>query len=350
MNGKRRGRGAPAVVLILSVWTAAVATGAVVTPAAEPETGEIVPPSAGCLGIVDWEGNFSLVHEEAGPGYFRFWEEPRILRIDPKGPAAGKILPGDRVVSANGHLITTEKGSRFFSVPDPGEEVELLLRRRDEEITVRIIAVHGHPESRGSLPNVPALPCAPLPPAALAAGELLPAPNLPHSFRPRHDSLPHTWLGMGLTCEIEGRWGEEDLRFVEPPTVFRVVSGSAAEKARFRKGDVITAIDGTPIDTREGTACFAAIRAGERVEWTVRREGEEVRLSMTAAPSSDGPRPTRFAPPVKDILYAGTVGSAAVEVRGSSSISVEEDREKGEILIRTAEGTIRVWIPDHPAE
>ena len=67
-----------------------------------------------------------------------------------------------------------------------------------------------------------------------------------------------------------------------------VESGSPAETAGLREGDVITAIDGKP--TREGSALTGFVRqysAGDQVTLTLIRDGKEIQVPVTLAERKD---------------------------------------------------------------
>ena len=67
-----------------------------------------------------------------------------------------------------------------------------------------------------------------------------------------------------------------------------VESGSPAEAAGLKEGDVITAIDGKP--TREGSALTGFVRqysADDQVTLTVIRDGEELQTPVTLSERKD---------------------------------------------------------------
>jgi membrane-associated protease RseP (regulator of RpoE activity) len=68
--------------------------------------------------------------------------------------------------------------------------------------------------------------------------------------------------------------------FRSEPTIGRIVAGGPAA-GRLRAGDVITAIDGQLITTREGGLRYGALVPGRDVTLGIRRDGQEHRVSIT---------------------------------------------------------------------
>ncbi|MFH1679856.1 MAG: PDZ domain-containing protein [Candidatus Eisenbacteria bacterium] len=321
-------------------------------------------PPVGNLGISDLEGSFSYYRGAAGAGgYIRFWSEPRVLRLDAAGPSAEKVRAGDVLFSVGGKLITTEEGSRLFCDPPVNRDVLLGLRRGDVETRVSVTPEPVCPEDeKGILGRLSGLPPAaeidppwipPIPPIPSIPSfpSILSAPQIAFWTMPK---LPHPWLGFGLKCSIEGKWFSNNLRFTEPPVVFNVRSGSAADRAGIRAGDVLTYVDGLPIDKKKGTRRFAEIRPGDKVMLTLRRKGEPLDLELRAdagphaVPDLDA-EAERLAgpgPAVGDLRYVGTLGSTAVEVRSGGPVIVEMDEEDGEIVIRTGDSVVRLHATD----
>ena len=62
------------------------------------------------------------------------------------------------------------------------------------------------------------------------------------------------------------------------PKVAKVLPGSAAEAAGFKPGDMIVAMDGERVRDFEAVRLHILIRAGDRVNFTVQRDGKEVDL------------------------------------------------------------------------
>ena len=95
------------------------------------------------------------------------------------------------------------------------------------------------------------------------------------------------WLGIGLSCSqcSLSVMGNGDMRrwtFSEPPSVFSVDDNGPGDKAGLRIGDVLTAVDGVALVTREGGTRFGSIRPGQTVRLTYRREGRERTVEMVA--------------------------------------------------------------------
>jgi S1-C subfamily serine protease len=95
-------------------------------------------------------------------------------------------------------------------------------------------------------------------------------------------SVSHAYLGVEgreLTAQTAQELG---LSASEGVVVFSVASGSAAEQAGLQPGDVITAINGTPLQSVEDL--FAALRGlepGDQVTLSVDRRGEQLELTAT---------------------------------------------------------------------
>lgn len=55
-----------------------------------------------------------FMDEEGRPRWVHFLTEPVVTEVDPEGPAAGKLRPGDIIVAVDDYLITTRHGSARF--------------------------------------------------------------------------------------------------------------------------------------------------------------------------------------------------------------------------------------------
>jgi regulator of sigma E protease len=72
------------------------------------------------------------------------------------------------------------------------------------------------------------------------------------------------------------------------PIVQSVIAGSIAEKIGLMAGDVVLAVDGEPMVTREQLIEAISRSAGQELELTLRRNGQELRVSGT--PEKEGDR------------------------------------------------------------
>jgi S1-C subfamily serine protease len=158
--------------------------------------------------------------------------------VEPRGPAeeAG-VSRGDILLKLNSERIEGSAGLvRILSDLEPGDEVELLVLHGDEERALSLT-----PDERDGRAYLGLTPCGGLasdptvqwiPPGALSSGAL----------------------------------------------VVDVTSGGPAEGAGLEAGDVITAVDGQPIDVENDLADrIAAYKPGDTVTLTVERPGEEPR-------------------------------------------------------------------------
>ena len=84
----------------------------------------------------------------------------------------------------------------------------------------------------------------------------------------------HGWLGLDTEKTADGAYA-----------VKSVVSGSPAEQAGFRAGDVLVAGNGVSLQDKEKVkAAKANLEVGSRVTYTVARNGARQQLAATLAP------------------------------------------------------------------
>lgn len=203
-----------------------------------------------------------------------------ICGVERDGPAATAGLKrGDILLSVNGQAVDTLPGlMRALSGFKPGDRVRLTVQHGDETRT--LTATLGERLRRAYLGLSPCMPM----PATLGLGLALPELpfNLPDRFRfelPDLDgfrfSLP--WLGS-----------------VQGSLVREVVSGSPAEAAGLRVGDLITHVDGRELDGPSALAdAVAARQPGEVLTLTVRGAGDpdgerEVQVTLGGHPDRPG--------------------------------------------------------------
>jgi serine protease Do len=100
----------------------------------------------------------------------------------------------------------------------------------------------------------------------------------------RYGEVHSAWIGAvtaTLTPEESRRLGLETQRGA---VVVRVFSGSPAESAGLRSGDVITGVAGKPVDSREAfSTATATIAAGQSVSLTVDRAGTTRTVQVRAS-------------------------------------------------------------------
>jgi C-terminal processing protease CtpA/Prc len=227
------------------------------------------------------------VNEPLGVRFYSFEAEPRIRKVDPEGPAFGKLKPGDAIVGIDGMLITTYEAGKRFANLVVGEPVELTVRRRGSLVNVTIVPVEssGDEEQHATFEGFGESLSDDLLHVRLALEELaesgvdlesIPGAQGTDGVEIR-ERQPAGWLGIGLSFSgsmqrvSEGsgtRW-----TFFEPPEVRSVLADSPAERAGLRPDDVLTHIAGVRLDTKKGGRLFSRIEPGQSVEFTIERGG-----------------------------------------------------------------------------
>lgn len=237
----------------------------------------------------------------------RFWlfqSEPLITGIRRGGPADGKLRSGDSIVGIDGMLIMTRRAGVRFANLEPGEPVELTVRRRGRTITKTIIPEEV-PSEEGvtafglDLPGTETMrelskaieSLARLSTDSTGEGQWKEALD---ALRPleipgllREPPPPIGWLGLGLSFSGSivsepssgepARWS-----FDAPPKIHSIESDGPADRAGLKRGDVLTRIDGVRLDTRRGGNRFSSVEPGQAVTWTIRRNGVERTVAMVA--------------------------------------------------------------------
>lgn len=136
--------------------------------------------------------------------------------------------------------------------------------------------------------GVPRLRLAILLAAGLAA--LLLAPGIARAGDCDHNLPKIGYLGItDLECDcttnisVSSKDGRPEIKriwtFRGEPKIGEIrQSGPSAGK--LKPGDVITAVDGALITTREGSARFSSIEPGQVVKFTVRRDGDDIQVAI----------------------------------------------------------------------
>ena len=297
-----------------------------------------------------------------------FRSEPVINGVESGGPADGKLRAGDVITSIDGFLITTSEGGRRFAMVEPGRSVTLGVRRDGREFettivpTVDCVRIETEPALDVAVPLPPApakgeridtaVPAPAAAPVPDVAGPLPPAPP---------NASPRGRLGFSLTCSecsVEVYKTEEGPRwtFSSYPEVSRVESGSPAEQAGLRAGDVLTHIDGIPMTTEQAGLRFGQVAPRDTVVFRYERNaqaGEAVVVAgerewTVVAPPPKAPRPARPARPLRadapapeleTTRFSGVLGDAHILVTGGP---ITVTRTETEIVIRSQDIVVRV--------
>lgn len=259
----------------------------------------------GDLGIQGMSMKGSLTHvTKTGENEWHFQAEPKILKVDPEGPAAGILKQGDVIVAIDGVPITTRKAGQRFGNLVPDEPVELSVRREGRVIatviTPRAVCPEDHPMDIASLAKGGVdTELANLSEALESLSRLsemgIEVPELPEfpdlavlPEMPKFDFRPRAWFGMQISCgECTVKMSKEDHSlqwlFDNPPEIETVEPGGPAAEAGLEPGDVLTHVDGVKLDTKKGGELFSSIEPGDTVEWKARRGGNELTVRMKAA-------------------------------------------------------------------
>ena len=327
------------IALFVAFWLVMLSCSAAAQEAAPAKSGsrDAKPAgsaTAGCKDAADKIGDLGITsmsfrgsmtyNRETGERDWYFQAEPEIHKIDPKGPAAGKLEGGDVIVAIEGLPITTRQAGQKFANVAPGENVKLTVRRGNRLVDTTVVPRGVCPEDHPMLPDVGldavdadletlGVTLEKLSRLAevesrydelraeldrLSEGFDVPeAPGLPDDPRlppaPRPFPKHPAWFGMsvsldGCTIKAPKSGGALEWRFDNPPKVRAVEPGSPAEEAGIEAGDKITHVDGLEIDSEDGGKRFSAIKPGETVEVKVRRNGIDkvVRLKATEPPQA----------------------------------------------------------------
>jgi serine protease Do len=104
----------------------------------------------------------------------------------------------------------------------------------------------------------------------------------------RYGQVHSAWIGAVTATITPEEARRLSLRASRGALVSRVFPGSPAQAAGLRPGDVITAVEGKPVDSRESFATFTAtVPSGQPVQLTVLREGANKTITIRPA---DPPR------------------------------------------------------------
>ena len=306
-------------------------------------------------GFSGFECNCAFSVFADGRRRWSFRTEPLVRGITEGGPSHGIIEPGDMITAIDGHLITTREAGELFAMAKPGEEVMFTVRRGDHV---------------SKYPVTPGLSCE----RVTSRHDMLdiavvprpdPAPRVVVDVAPRVEVaipelsivsvFPGGWFGFGINCDCDIKASNEGeppvWSFRDPPEIYSVETGSPADRAGLRRGDILLEIDGVELTSDEGGERFGAVEPEQEVEFTYRRGGDTQKVGIAAerrfVEVMVGVPPEPDAPPraklhIETLRYAGTVGDVDVEVRGGSSVIISVIKDGEEIEIVTSDSRIRL--------
>jgi len=189
-----------------------------------------------------------------------------VVKVEPRSPAeTAGIARGDIILAIDGDDVATVADVRdAIAARAPGDRVKVTLLHGDAKRTLTAelaemggrayLGIYFEPSSSPGV-QPPARPEAQPSPQQRPAPEGPPAPEQQPAPEPRTTPQPRA------LPRILERAGAQ---------VVRVTAGSPAEKAGLKRGDVITAVDGTLLEQRDDLA--GIIRA--------RKPGDTVRLEL----------------------------------------------------------------------
>lgn len=198
-----------------------------------------------------------------------FGSEPRVTAVQPKGAAQGALEPGDEIVRVNGYQITTSQGAAAFATPVIGRTTVFTVRRAGSLHTAQVKAGATCPETSRSIAVV----------SGADEGSTLRASRM--------QAEGAGWLGIGFGCSDCGFRNETgksgEWQFSDYPDIYSIDASSPAYRAGLRRGDVVTHVDGVDVRTKDGGRRLAAIRPGQQVRLTFRRDGKPRTVTIHAA-------------------------------------------------------------------
>lgn len=262
------------LVLVLAVSAASSAADSIQSQISQSNTDLVVqcgPGQAvsGDLGYTGTECHGCTISGKhlAGEPDMEFAAEPVLSGIRKDGPADGKLQEGDLLVAIDGQAITTREAAVHLSWLKPNDPVRLTVRRLGVLVDVEI---RPAPRCRRvSQPNVLAL---------------IDRRSISQRTGSRVSPKPHGWIGMALDCGQCGALLQGQTRTAV--TTFLVVSrvwpNSPAAQAGLEAGDILLAIDGKSLKTRDAALLLHNLEPNQRLTILLFRDYRTMTLTLTA--------------------------------------------------------------------
>ncbi|MGA7614117.1 MAG: trypsin-like peptidase domain-containing protein [Thermoanaerobaculia bacterium] len=180
---------------------------------------------------------------------------------------SGSVTTG--VVSALGRSVPEKNAGRTFTdfiqtdaSINPGNSGGPLLNIEGRVIGINV-AIYAQAQNIGF--------AIPVDRAKKVIGDLL-----------RYGSFHSAWIGVATTTVTREEAKRMGLGVAQGALVAHVFSGSPAERAGLRRGDIITSVDGHAVDSREGFNTYTAtVSADSPIPLTVVRGGGKQTISLT---------------------------------------------------------------------
>ena len=127
------------------------------------------------------------------------------------------------------------------------------------------------------------------PAMTVAAGSFRPVPRAEYFPAPQEDGPGLGLTAQTLTPPVAAYYSMKDCPLTPGAQVYALENGGPAAAAGLLPGDVITAVDGTPVRTAEDLAdALSGAQTGQTVTLTVFRGGETLELCPELGPCPGG--------------------------------------------------------------
>ena len=171
-----------------------------------------------------------------------------------------------------------------------------------------------------------------------------------------HGSVVRGWLGVGIQAIDRGLADSMKMQTIEGALVRDVQSGSPAEKAGFKTGDAIIAVDGQAVkDGRDLSKRIADLASGKTVKITYWRDGgsHDADVTLGTFPTDDqlAAANSKAAPAIPDTATAslsdfGLTVQPSHDQTGVAVTDVDPNGQAAEVGIQPGDVILRVGNTD----